>query len=88
MSLDPRSPDDLAIRIFIECHRDDIDVYELKLKDESLQARANNILFKDMNKKAAIQYIKLCLEGAELDPGIMDNRFSRVLMADLIAGVE
>lgn len=79
------SPQDLATRIFIECHRDDIEVYDLKLKDEGVQARANNLLFNEMNKKAAIQYIKLCLEGAELDPGILDNRFARVVLADLIA---
>jgi hypothetical protein len=84
-SANARSTEDLAIRVFIECHRDDIDVYDLKLKNEGLQAKANNILFNDMNKKAAIQYIKICLEGAELDPGLMDNRFSRVTLADLIA---
>lgn len=81
-------PDDRSIKVTLECQRTDIEIDDLKLKDETLQSRVENMIFRDMNEAAAIQYIKICLEKVELSPGLLSNRFSSVKLADILAGPE
>ncbi len=80
-----REIEDPLIKVFVSCKREDLEIDDLVLKDDCLDAKLNQILYREMNKAAAIQHIKHILEFAQLEPGALDNRFSSVILADLIA---
>jgi hypothetical protein len=74
--------------MFISCKREDLEIYDLKLKDESLDAKLSQALYRDMNIAAAKQFIKHTLEIADLEPSALDNRFSQIILADVIVTPE
>lgn len=77
--------DEAPVKVFVSCKLEDIDISQLELKDINLDARLAQIVYRDMNKAAATQYIKQALRFASLEPGRMDNRFASVLLADILA---
>lgn len=78
---------DRTIRVNVKCALDDIEISELKRKSRGATDALVSAVYNDINEKAAIQHLKLLLAHADLEPGMMDNRFSDVLLADVIAAV-
>ncbi len=83
-----KAPIDPVVKITVSCNREDILISDIKMKDENLQGRFTENVFREMNEKAAIHHIKLILSRADLEPGKLDNRFSKILLADVIAKPE
>jgi len=79
---------DSAIKINVSCNREDIEISDIKVKDENLRGRISGNILGDINEKAAIQHIKLLLSEADLHPGRLDNRFSSILIADVLSQEE
>jgi hypothetical protein len=77
-----------AISVRIECALEDLLIQDINPKDRSLQETISNILPGDTRLAAAKQHIKHVLRVANLEPGGLDNRFSRFLVASVLAAVE
>lgn len=77
--------DDPMIKVTISCKREDLEIRDLQLKDDCLNSKFGQLIHRDMNEAAAVQHIKRLLEFADLEPGRLDNRFSSVLLADIIS---
>lgn len=72
-----------AMTVDVSCSLDDVDISDLTPKKESLLAKLSGI--GEVNKAAAIHHLKRVLSDAELHPGQLDNRFSDLLLASVIA---
>jgi len=77
--------DEALVKVFVSCKLEDIEIKDLKLKDGCFDAKLSQAIYGDMNRAAAVQYIKHALRYASLEPGMLDNRFSSVLLADILA---
>jgi hypothetical protein len=74
-----------VISITVTCALEDIEISELVPKRQDLNDRLRSIIHNDISKKAAIQYLKRVLLNADLEAGLLDNRFSDLLVADILA---
>ncbi|MEV5030910.1 hypothetical protein [Sphingobium sp. LMC3-1-1.1] len=74
------------IKAEIFCALEDLEISDIKPKEKpTISAKIHDFVFGDENKAVAIQHLKLLLRDADLDPGSLDNRFSDVLLASVIA---
>lgn len=74
-----------SVKIKLSCLLEDINITDLKLKDERPIAIIKEMAINKMNMKAAIQHLKLSLGEMQLEAGQLDDRFSRLLIADMLA---
>lgn len=75
-----------VIKAEIICALEDLEISDIEPKEKpTISAKVHDFVFGDENKAVAIQHLKLLLRDADLDPGILDNRFSDVLLASVIA---
>ncbi|HEY5723527.1 MAG TPA: hypothetical protein VIT45_14525 [Allosphingosinicella sp.] len=74
-----------TIKVEVSCSLCDVEITELELKDESIKGVMKSMVSNSMNEAAAIQHLKLILRDADLEPHALDNRFSELLLASIIA---
>lgn len=76
---------DAAIKIEIRCALEDLHIYDIKPKNESLLDKIVTMGDRGINEAVAIQHLKKILTDVDLYPGKMDNRFNSIILADVIA---
>lgn len=77
---------DSVIKAEIFCALEDIEISDIEPKIKpTLADKVKDFVFGDENRAVAIQHIKLILADANLEPSNLDNRFSEVLLASVIA---
>ncbi|WP_342251386.1 hypothetical protein [Sphingomonas sp. OTU376] len=76
---------DPAIRVTVSCKFEDLEIDDLSLKGTGIIDIAKEALFNRMNEAAAIQQLKLTLRDAQLEFGDIDDKFSNLLIADMLA---
>lgn len=76
-----------AIKVTLSCSFEDLVIDDLKLKQDGIFERFKDAIQGRNNEAAAVQYLKIALANAELEIGEIDNRFSEILLADLISAV-
>jgi hypothetical protein len=74
-----------TIKVEVSCALCDLQISEIEPKDKSIGQSLRNIVYNDNNQAAAVQHIKLVLRDADLEPAVLDNRFSDVLLASILA---
>lgn len=74
-----------TVNVTVNCALEDIEISELKLKNDDLNSKIRNLVHKDVNEAAAIQHLKMTLAEADLEPSELDNRFSNLLIANVLA---
>lgn len=74
---------DPIMKVRVTCKREDLVIDNFELKDDVIDAKLAQFVYRDMNTSAAIQYIRRVLETADLEPGALDNRFSSLILADV-----
>jgi hypothetical protein len=79
MKIDP------AIKVFVSCALEDIEIDELVPKDTGFIDAMKNGIFNKINEAAAIQQLKITLKEAELEVSSLDDRFSHLIIADVLA---
>ncbi|MES3044658.1 hypothetical protein [Sphingomonas faeni] len=76
---------DPTVKILITCAVEDIVIDELKPKSDGVLDRLKEILFNEINYKAAIQHLKVVLKHSDLEVSELDSQFSKVVIADVLA---
>ncbi|WP_203308822.1 hypothetical protein [Sphingomonas beigongshangi] len=76
---------DPVISIVVSCALEDIEISDLVPKRSTLNDKVRNVIYNDISEKAAIQYLKRILVNADLETGKLDDRFSDLIVADLLA---
>lgn len=76
---------DPAISVQLSCALEDLDISDIEPKEKGLNGALRNILHNDISEAAAVQHLKLMLRDADLEAGLMDNRFSNLLIASVLA---
>lgn len=77
---------DPVIKAEIICALEDLEISDIEPKEKpTISAKVHDFVFGDENKAVAIQHLKLLLRDADLDPGSLDNRFSDIILASVIA---
>jgi len=74
-----------TIKAEITCNLCDLDIRDIQLKRGDIGSKVKRIVFNEINEAAAIQHLKLVLRDAQLEPGTLDNRFSNILLASVLA---
>lgn len=74
---------DPAITVDVSCNLEDVDIDDLIPKNDGLLSRLGSI--GEVNKAAVVQHLKRVLSEAELHPSSIDNRFSELVIASVIA---
>jgi hypothetical protein len=74
-----------TIKVVVSCALEDIIIEDIKLKSDGLGQSIKNIIFNNINEAAAIQHLKLVLKNSDLEPSAMDNRFSDLIIANVLA---
>lgn len=77
-----------SLRLEIHCRREDLEIFEIKLKDENLAERAMAKFGSAHRLKAAEAYIRTKLCEIGLEAGDLSNAFSRLTIARAIATPE
>lgn len=77
-----------AIRADLSCALEDIEISEIQRKPLNSFKRVSDVVTHPVNEAAAQHYLKLALREADLDPGDIDNRFSNLLIASVLATSE
>jgi hypothetical protein len=83
--LDPVMP---AIRVNITCALEDVHISDIQPKSKEMNDRLRNLVHNEINEAAAKQHLKLVLKDADLEPQSMDNRFSNLMIASILATPE
>lgn len=76
---------DPAIKVEIRCALEDLDISDIKKKQSGINGSIRNILYNEISEAAAIQHLKLILRDADLEAGELDNRFSGLILANVLA---
>ncbi len=76
---------DPTIKIAVSCRLEDIVIDDLRLKDNGIMSAIKHVIFSPINEAAAIQQLKLTLRDANLEFGEMNDIFSEILIADVLA---
>jgi hypothetical protein len=79
---------DPSIKITVSCALDDIIIDEIVFKKSSIQNSIKSEIFPAINQAAAVQHLKKVLIDADLEPSALDDRFSEILLANVLACVE
>ena len=74
-----------SIKIEVSCALEDIKISDIVPKNPGLNQDIRNFIYDEVSEAAAIQHLKLILRDAELHPGSLDNRFSNLILADILA---
>jgi len=74
-----------AITVELRCAFEDMEIYDLETKADSVFGVIKDGAFNITNKKAAVHHLKKIITQAELTPAKLDNRFNDVLLASVIA---
>lgn len=74
-----------VISVRITCAMEDVEITDLVPKKNDLNERLRNIVHGENSMAAAIQYLKRILRDADLEPGLLDNRFADLVIADIVA---
>ncbi len=74
-----------SIKVILSCKFEDIEIDNIELKDSGIISIAKEAFFNRANEAAAIQQLKLALRDAELEFGSIDDKFSDIVIADIIA---
>jgi hypothetical protein len=75
-----------VISVELSCALEDLEITDIEPKENpKLSDKIREFVFHDTNKAAAIQHLKLVLRDADLEPGQLDNRFSHLLIASVLA---
>ena len=74
-----------SIKIEVTCALEDIKISEIVAKNPGINQNIRNIVHNEVSEAAAIQHLKLILRDVELLPGKLDNRFSNLILADILA---
>lgn len=76
---------DPAITVELRCAFEDIEIYDLETKADSIFGLVKDTTFNLTNQKSAIQHLKRLIAEADLLPSKFDNRFNEVILANVIA---
>lgn len=76
---------DPTIKVTLSCSIDDLLIDDLTPKSDKPLSIIRHAVKNDISYAAAVQYLKIVLTSADLEVGMMDNRFSRFLIADTMA---
>lgn len=74
-----------AVRAEVTCALEDIEITDLKAKNPGVNQGLRNIVYNEVSHAAAVQHLKLILKDADLEPGLLDNRFSNLIIASVLA---
>lgn len=77
-----------TVSVRVSCALEDLEISDLVPKKNGLSSMVRDLIFNDINKAAAIQHLKRVLQEADLEPGTLDNRFSDILLASVLAAQE
>ena len=77
-----------SIRAELSCALEDISITDIKRKPINDLNRALDAVINPVNEAAAQQYLKIALRNSDLEPSEMDNRFSSLLLASVLAAEE
>jgi hypothetical protein len=80
-----RSALDPCINVEVRCALEDVHISDLQPKAFGIRETMKDAVFNRINEAAAIQHLKLVLREADLEPSRMDNRFSDILLASVLA---
>ena len=82
----PQGKIEPVIKAEISCALEDLEISDIEPKGKpTFSDKVHDFVFGDPNRAVAIQHLKLLLLDADLDPGSLDNRFSDVILASVIA---
>jgi hypothetical protein len=76
---------DPVISVKITCALEDVEISDLVPKKNEFNDKLRNLVHGDISTAAAIQYLKRVLRDADLEAGKLDNRFSDLIIADILA---
>lgn len=74
-----------SIKITMSCLLEDIIIDNLEMKDCRPLAIIKEMALNKVNNAAAVQYIKQCMKSMQLEAGALDDRFSKLIIADVIS---
>lgn len=81
----PQEALERVIKVYVSCKLDDIVIDGLELKDNSPTGIIKEMVFPKMNEAVAVQQLKLTLRDMNLEIGRMDDRFSNLILADILS---
>lgn len=74
-----------TVKVFVSCKLQDIDITDLRLKKTGPFDVIKEAAFHRLNTTVAIQHLKLTLKDMNLEVGHLDDRFSSLIIADILA---
>lgn len=74
-----------VIKATVSCKLEDIVISDLLLKNPTPINIIKEMAFNRVNEAAAIQQLKLTLKDMNLEAGAVDNRFSELMIADVLS---
>jgi hypothetical protein len=77
-----------SVKVNVTCALEDVLISDILPKEDTLNGKIREIVYKDINVAAAVQHLKLVLRDADLEPGMFDNRFSNLIIASILAAPE
>lgn len=77
-----------VIHARLDCALEDVVIDDIQPKDATLLDKVASLLPGDTRLVAAKQHLKQIMKVAHLEPGEMDNRFSSLMIATVLATVE
>lgn len=77
-----------SIKITLSCALEDLSITDLTPKPAGFVETVKQYVANGVSYAAAVQYLKRALVDADLHVGQVDNRFSDLLIADVLAKVE
>lgn len=85
-----RSPDSIlriepSVKVIISCALEDLIIEDIQLKKRDLVNDAKELVFPGNNLAAAVQHLKKVLLDADLDVAQLDDRFSQIILANVLA---
>lgn len=77
-----------CVQIEIRCLKEDLDIYDIKLKDEKQNSRFLRGTGRKLKEAAAVAYIRDCLVSEGLEVGNLDSNFGNLTIASVVANVD
>lgn len=74
-----------AIRVVLTCALEDVAIDELTPKKDGVLDIVRQVVTNEVSYAAAVQYLKTVLAEADLEVGTLDNRFSELLIAEVMS---
>lgn len=79
---------DPTIKVSLSCALEDLSISDLVPKPTGLMESVKQVIGNEISYAAAVQYLKRVLVDSDLHVGQADNRFSSLLIADVLAKEE